>query len=172
MQGAEDPDLAMPPALVYVGSEWQLQQVVMGRTFIFECPRCQYRAHVSGGPDHGFRFAVQTILCQNCKELHDAVVRLRVPVAQPLSLSSRWSFPAFGMGPARKSAAVPRHPPTFHQVLNQLWPRGVRHSRWVEFPLLCPKGSWHTVREWNQPDSCPRCGTLMEQTVLPYRLWE
>jgi len=142
----------------------------MGRTFIFECPKCQYRAHVSGGSDSGFRFSVQTILCQTCKELHDAVVRLRVPVLSPLQQSTRWGFP--GKLAGRKRVEAPKHPPPFQQLLNQLWPPGVRQSRWIQYPLVCPRGSWHTVRAWNNPDQCPRCGVLMEQTVLPYRLWE
>lgn len=142
----------------------------MGRTFLFECPKCLYRAHVAGGEDAGFRFAVQTILCQTCKELHDAVVRMRVPtVLQTRSYGGpRGLISEFW----HKRPSLSAHPPTFQQVLNQLWPPGVRHSRWVQFPLLCPKGPWHTIRPWNQPDQCPKCGVLMEQTALPYRLWE
>jgi len=45
----------------------------MGRTYLFECPKCGYRAKVSGGSDCGTRFGVQTVMCLDCKELHDAV---------------------------------------------------------------------------------------------------
>lgn len=142
----------------------------MGRTFIFECPKCLYRAYVAGGADAGFRFAIQTILCQTCKELHDAVVRLRIPAGARPSAAAGLS----GVTPGclKKRPAPPTHPPTFPEVLNRLWPRGVRSSRWVQFPLLCPKGTWHNVRPWNRPDCCPKCGVVMEQTALPYRLWE
>ena len=142
----------------------------MGRTFVFECPKCSYRAYVAGGADEGFRFAVQTILCQNCKELHDAVVRLRVPWNPPLRRS--WGLQMIRAQGSSESGPIPRHPPPFLHVLNRLWPRGVRHSRWVEFPLICPRGSWHKVRAWIRPDCCPRCGVIMEQNALPYRLWE
>lgn len=142
----------------------------MGRTFVFECPKCQYRACVSGGADEGFQLAVQTILCQQCKELHDAVVRLRVPWTPPLRRG--WPLPTLWSRLTPQSSQTPRHPPTFLQALNRLWPRGVRHSRWIEFPLVCPKGAWHSVRPWSRPDCCPKCGVLMEQNALPYRLWD
>src|ERR1043165_2888542 len=48
-----------------------------GRTWLFECAKCGFRATVAGGADRGFRFAVQTILCHDCKELHEAVVSLK-----------------------------------------------------------------------------------------------
>ncbi|MCX7865896.1 hypothetical protein [Limisphaera sp. VF-2] len=142
----------------------------MGRTFVFECPKCQYRAYVAGGADGGFHVAVQTILCQQCKELHDAVVRLRVPWTPPLQRG--WPVQATLSRLTRQASSVPRHPPPFLQALNRLWPRGVRHSRWIEFPLLCPKGAWHSVRPWSRPDCCPKCGVIMEQNALPYRLWD
>ena len=51
----------------------------MGRSYWFECPKCGYRAKVSGRADRGLSFFVQTILCRDCRELYDAVTRLRVP---------------------------------------------------------------------------------------------
>ena len=51
----------------------------MGRSYWFECPKCGYRAKVSGRADRGLSFFVQTILCRDCRELYDAVIRLRVP---------------------------------------------------------------------------------------------
>ena len=51
----------------------------MGRSYWFECPKCGYRARVSGRADQGLSFVVQTILCCDCRELYDAVTRLKVP---------------------------------------------------------------------------------------------
>ena len=51
----------------------------MGRSYCFECPTCGYRAKVSGRADRGLTFFVQTILCLDCRQLYDAVTRLRVP---------------------------------------------------------------------------------------------
>ena len=51
----------------------------MGRSYWFECPKCGYRAKVSGRADQGLTFFVQTILCCDCRELYDAVTRLKVP---------------------------------------------------------------------------------------------
>jgi hypothetical protein len=51
----------------------------MGRSYWFECSKCGYRAKVSGKPDRGVDFFVQTISCQDCRELYDPVIRLRVP---------------------------------------------------------------------------------------------
>ena len=57
----------------------------MGRTYLFECFRCGYRARVSGGAGVGQHFAVQTIVCADCKELYDAVTEFKAtapPVAE------------------------------------------------------------------------------------------
>ena len=51
----------------------------MGRTYSFECSRCGYRVRVAGGADEGEHFAVQTIACADCKELHDVVTRFKPP---------------------------------------------------------------------------------------------
>ena len=51
----------------------------MGRSYWFECVRCGYRAKVSGGSDRGLNVFVQTVVCRECKELFDAVTKLRLP---------------------------------------------------------------------------------------------
>jgi transcription elongation factor Elf1 len=61
----------------------------MGRSYWFECARCGYRAKVSGRVDRGFNFFVQTIVCRDCKELYDAVTRIKVaatPGVKPESM--------------------------------------------------------------------------------------
>jgi hypothetical protein len=53
----------------------------MGRSYLFECPKCGYQASVSGGADSGFELSVQTAACRDCRRLFDSVVRWRVPDA-------------------------------------------------------------------------------------------
>ena len=54
----------------------------MGRTHWFECGKCGYRAKVSGRADRGLNFFVQTVSCLDCRQLYDAVTRVRVPDAR------------------------------------------------------------------------------------------
>src|SRR5712671_4253565 len=100
----------------------------MGRSFWFECPRCGYRAKVSGRADRGFNFSVQTIFCRDCRELYDAVTRVRTPV-QTLDLknSSR-------LRPATFSATRngPGKPPSFQAMLNRLPATGEKRFRWLQ----------------------------------------
>jgi len=88
----------------------------MGRSYWFECPKCSYRAKVSGRADRGLGFCVQTILCRDCKELYDAVTRLKVP-----DESGGLRGPA-GFDKARfmKAPPVMTAPPNFQAVLNRL----------------------------------------------------
>src|SRR5215470_5117661 len=91
----------------------------MGRSYWFECSKCGYRARVSGRADRGLNFAVETIVCQDCKELFDAVTRLRVPNETPFVNSFRLGNTH---GTAR-SFFSPRHtakPPSFQAVVNRL----------------------------------------------------
>lgn len=46
----------------------------MGGAWDFNCPKCKYSASVSGGPDSGFAGHFQTMVCSNCKELHNILV--------------------------------------------------------------------------------------------------
>jgi hypothetical protein len=61
----------------------------MGRSYWFECPKCGYRAKVSGRADRGLTLFVQTILCSDCRQLYDAVTRLRVADG---GWPGRWTF--------------------------------------------------------------------------------
>lgn len=140
----------------------------MGRSYWYECSKCGYRCQVSGGADRGLRFAVQTVLCRDCRALHDAVVRVRVPEE---SLLDGWRN-VTKRAPRRYAGPQSGPPPTFQEVLNQLPPKGVRRFRWVQYKPTCPVSRMHRVEPWNEPDVCPRCGVLLEKNALPFRLWD
>ncbi|MBE0542392.1 MAG: hypothetical protein IH623_13485 [Verrucomicrobia bacterium] len=141
------------------------EKLGMGRTYLFECPRCGYRAKVAGGADRGFHFAVQTILCLECKELYDAVTELKVPFAPALS---RWKLKTSRLD----SVKAPVAPPTFQAALNRLAFTGVKRFRWLRFKAVCPISARHRVRDWKQPGKCPKCGILVECNALPFRIWD
>jgi hypothetical protein len=91
----------------------------MGRSYWFECSKCGYRAKVSGGADRGFHFYVQTIACGDCKQLYDAVTRLKVSdestAANRLSnWRQLWTQRLPQMSNVRK-------PPSFEAVVNREW---------------------------------------------------
>ena len=140
----------------------------MGRSYWFECSRCGYRAKVAGRADRGLNFAVQTILCRDCKQLYDAVTRLRI------ADSFRERNLGFDLQYQKRRAkqTAPSSPPAFDTVLNRLPFKGIQHFRWLRFKPQCPVSSYHRVQEWNAPDKCPRCGVYMEQNAVPYRLWD
>ena len=139
----------------------------MGRSYWFECARCGYRARVSGREDRGLTFLVETILCHDCRELYDAVTRLRVP-DDPIRLGSFAGWCWAKLTPQRSLIA----PPSFQTVLNRLPQTGVKRFKWLPFKLQCPVSTIHRVRSWNDPDKCPRCGVFLEKSALPYRLWD
>lgn len=123
---------------------------------------------MSGKSDRGLQFAVQTVVCLDCRALLDAVTRWRVPDESPLqawkNVGRRW--------PRRLAGPQAGPAPTFSEALNRLPPRGVKRFRWVQFKAACPVSSLHRVEPWQAPDKCPRCGVPMEQSSLPYRLWD
>ena len=140
----------------------------MGRSYWFECPKCGYRAKVSGRAERGLSFFVQTILCRDCRELHESVTRLRVP-----DESGGWG----NLGGLRQTRLLKAHPrltapPSFQAVLNRLPAAGVRRFKWLAFKLQCPVSAIHRVRSWNDPDRCPKCDVFLEKSALPYRLWD
>ncbi len=140
----------------------------MGRSYWFECPKCGYRARVSGRADEGPSLVVQTILCRDCKELDDAVTRLKV-------LDERVGLGTLGgLRKARFAAVRPKitKPPAFHAVLNRLPPKGSKRLRWLPFEIQCPVSAVHRVRDWNHQDRCPRCSIHLERSALPFRLWD
>jgi len=136
----------------------------MGRTYLFECSKCGYRAKVAGGTDRGFHFAVQTFHCQDCKELHDAVIALKTTVPGLAGISGGTK-----LKPARTPAAAP---PTFLAALNRLPPSGTKRLKWVHFKPACPVSARHRIREWQSPDKCPKCGCFLERNAIPFRIWD
>ena len=46
----------------------------MGTSFLFACDKCNYQAHVVGGPGAGMTAATETMVCNDCKELVDVNV--------------------------------------------------------------------------------------------------
>ena len=92
----------------------------MGRSYWFECPRCGYRAKVSGRADRGLSFFVQTVLCRDCRELYDAVTRLRVP-----DDSLAWgTFAAWRRARLQNLQRSLTTPPSFLAALNRLPKQG------------------------------------------------
>ena len=140
----------------------------MGRSYTFECCKCGYRARVSGRADEGVSFAVQTILCRDCRELYDVVIRARVPDEPEESGSASGSAGARFLNPSRTAAGSP----AFQSVLNRLPFTGARQFKWLSFQNSCPVSRLHHVRSWNEPDKCPRCGVYLEKNAVPYRIWE
>jgi hypothetical protein len=51
-------------------------------------------------------------------------------------------------------------------------PQPPRPLVWREFTLMCPVDAKHFVESWKDPGRCPRCGTFLEQSGLPFRLWD
>jgi len=137
----------------------------MGRTYLFECPRCAYRATVAGGAAEGAQFAVQTILCYECRELHDAVTLLKVPLPRLADDTGAWARLADRSKPLKTA-------PPFSAVLNRLPLPGRVRSRWQKFKPVCPISARHRSREWKQPDKCPRCGIFLEANAIPFREWD
>ena len=140
----------------------------MGRSYWFECQRCGYRAKVSGRADRGLHLFVQTILCRDCKELYDAVTRLRVPDETAAAARLVGVSRSKGLSPRRDLNA----PPSFPSALNRLLRFGAKASQWLQFKLQCPVSAWHRVQAWNEPDRCPRCGVYLEKNALPFRIWD
>src|SRR5215472_3781972 len=130
----------------------------MGRSYLFECPKCCYKTEVSGGTDSGLDFSVQTAACRDCKVVFDSVVRLRLP-----ENGLRLDFQRMRL---RKAEA--ETPPTFESILKRL-PLVERNFKWEQFKIRCPVSLAHRVNPWNEPGKCPRCGTFMEKNVLPFR---
>src|SRR5436309_3098435 len=121
----------------------------MGRSYHFECSKCGYRTIVSGRADRGLNLAVQTIACRDCRQLFDAVTKLKVPDEGGLQLGN------LGLGQRRFSRLRRRMPvPSFDDAVNRLPSKGVKRFRWLNFKLQCPISVIHKVQIWNAPDKC------------------
>jgi hypothetical protein len=139
----------------------------MGRTYLFECSKCGYRAKVAGGAVRGVHFAVQTIQCLDCKQLYDAVTELKVPIPTNAALD-RWKLKTNRLD----SVKAPARPPTFQAALNRLPPGGAKRFRWLRFKAACPASPRHRIREWHQPGKCPKCGIFLDANAIPFRVWD
>lgn len=144
--------------------------VSMGRSYWYECAKCGYRAKVAGRADRGVHFHVQTVVCRDCKQLFDAITRLRVSPAAARSLpAGQRRLPALaGNG---KTQATHFQPPPMQQAVNRLFLQAA-WSQWQTYRLQCPNSPTHRVQPWNDPDKCPRCGVFLERSALPYQVWE
>jgi hypothetical protein len=142
----------------------------MGRTYWFECVKCGYRAKVSGGADRGFNLFVQTIVCRDCRNLCDAVIRMKVSARFAVRGPNRR-----GVGPATESTIMRPSlapAPRFQEAANRLLYMGTPQLQWVQFKLRCPVSALHKIEPWNEPGKCPQCGLLLEKNVLPFRIWD
>jgi hypothetical protein len=128
----------------------------VGKTYLFECPHCQYRARVSGGADSGIHCEVQTVVCRDCRELFDCFTRVR----RREDAVELIKFPAFFR---------PEIPPV---ILRENSGGKPRRLVWKQFTPACPVGPKHFVEAWNDPGRCPRCGNFLEKNGLPFRQWD
>jgi hypothetical protein len=138
----------------------------MGKSYWFECGKCGYRTKVAGRADEGLHLSVQTILCQDCKELYDAVTQLRILNGTQPVLHAALRTTSISISPGSKP------PPSFEWALNRLRYTGEKFSDWIKFPLQCPVSRLHKIRIWKDPDKCPRCGVYLEKSALAYRIWD
>ncbi len=141
----------------------------MGHLYWYDCGKCGYRAKVSGRADRGKDFFVQTIVCRECKQLYDAVTRIRLVRTfggphQPRRGGLRVT--------GRFRPSVPIVPPTFEAAAGRLPARDLKQFKWVEFAIQCPVSARHHVQVWNEPGGCPRCGVYLDRAAQPFRIWE
>jgi hypothetical protein len=133
----------------------------MGKSYLFECAHCGYRASVSGGADAGHDVKVQTARCRDCRMLFDAVIGLRARENPGQRLRIR-----------RLAQPPAEAPPTLAAALNRLPAPPSARLSWRTYDLTCPNEPSHRVEPWNAPGRCPRCGDYLESSALPYRRWD
>ena len=121
----------------------------MGRTYLFSCEKCGYHARVSGNFVQGLDVAAQTIHCVECHELYDAVTAVRGPAGEP------WI-----------------RPPFIEDVVNRLHSNDRADWEWRQFEQACPRFPEHEIHEWKHPGTCPRCGSFLEPSGMPFRVWD
>jgi hypothetical protein len=132
----------------------------VGKTYLFECPQCQYRAHISGGADGGLHCEIQTVICRDCRQLYDVFKRQRRRAdAQDLV-----RFPGFYR---------PEIPPTIlgDSSVNPS-PKRPAPLVWRQSEPACPVNPEHFVEPWKDPGRCPRCGNFMERNGIAFRVWD
>jgi hypothetical protein len=133
----------------------------VGKTYHYQCLRCQYHADISGGADSGVNCDVQTIVCKDCRELFDVFTRVRRVIGRR---ELARNFSAFNR---------PEIPPVIlRDSLFAVKPAVPRRFEWHKMELECPVSPKHFVEAWKNPGRCPRCYNFMEQQGLPFRVWE
>ena len=140
----------------------------MGKLYLFECPKCAYRAKVSGCDENGLTFSSRTIACRDCKSLYEVVTRIRVPLRRP----DRKKDFSSGFEKLSQLRWLPDNPPSFDAALNRLTNVVIKNSRWINLRLRCPVSRFHRVEMWDAPAKCPRCGCFLESSATPYRIWD
>ncbi len=132
----------------------------VGKTHLFECPQCHYRAKVSGGADGGWHCEIQTVVCRDCRELFDVFTRQRRRAGAAESVK----FPGFYR---------PEIPPAVlgDSSVNPS-PKPLPRLIWRDYKLACPVEPVHFVEPWRDPGRCPRCGNFMEKNGFPFRVWD
>jgi hypothetical protein len=133
----------------------------MGRTYLFECPRCEYRVAVAGGVERGLLCHVQTIRCRDCSKLVDVPVRVRVKGREV-------GRPGLGRSDAWQDQLRRR----FMNWHLQLPPGVTPGDQWITLKTRCPVSAIHRIEPWAHPGLCPRCDVHLDRTVMPYRVWE
>jgi len=147
----------------------------MGRLYTFECSKCGFIGHVSGGEDRGAVCFTRTMICRDCRELYEIVTHVRleqtVPPSAPEVKRRHWQR-------ALSQVILPGHAHASRQALRQpgrmmekLLP-GADPTLWVELRMSCPKSSGHAIEPWKDPGPCPRCGTFLDKTLMPFLVWE
>ena len=144
--------LVFPPAPLYFN--------LVGKTYLFECPQCQYRAKVSGGADGGLHCEIQTVSCRECGELYDVFIRQR----RYRDAGDLVRFPGFYRPeiPPMVLGSSSINPPA--EPLPPLV--------WRDYAPACPVNPEHRVELWKDPGRCPRCGNFMERNGFPFRAWD
>jgi len=132
----------------------------VGKTYLYECPQCQYRAKISGGVDGGLHCEIQTVICRDCRQLYDVIKRQR----RRVDAVDRVRFPGFYR---------PEIPPVIlGQSSVNASPAPPVSLVWQDIGLACPVDPKHFVEPWNDPGRCPRCGNFMERGGFPLRAWD
>ncbi len=111
----------------------------------FRCPNCDFRAEASGGEDRGLEIYIQTVVCNECKELLDVPMRRFelpkdkaqvFPDPQQKPLLSAWvKFKAGEMSRASKPDSVAAQYPHLAHY-------------WKKVNLKCPNNPYHKVQAW------------------------
>ena len=132
----------------------------VGKTYLFECPQCQYRAHISGGADGGLHCEIQTVVCHECRQLYDVFKRQRRRAdARDVVRFSGFYRPEIPPTVLGGSSVNPSAKPPAPLI-------------WRDFNLACPVQPKHDVEPWKDPGRCPRCGNFMERNGFPFRSWD